>query len=216
MCANQLELKNELKKLEDAHIDMLHCDVMDGVFVNNLGMGPYIIKQIKENTSIPLDLHLATVDPEKYIKMFADIKPDYISFHAEVTSNYKSLIELIKSYGIKASIAISPDTSIDIAKDILKNIDMVLIMSVNPGFAGQNFRFDVLKKIERLKEICISCDLDLLIEADGNINEITIPKVVKAGANVLVLGTSSIFNNTIKDYYEYINKIKSNLVMYNI
>ncbi|UZQ83192.1 ribulose-phosphate 3-epimerase [Thermoanaerobacter sp. RKWS2] len=212
ICANQLELKQELQKLENAHIDMLHCDIMDGVFVNNLGMGPYVIEQIKEYTKIPLDLHFATVDPEKFIKLFLYIKPEYISFHAETTEDYCKIINLIKGSGIKASIAISPETSVNVIKDVLKDIDMILMMTVNPGFAGQVFRKDVLGKIRQVKEICKkNNNNNPLIEVDGNINEKTIPDVINAGADVLVLGTSSIFNNKINDYSHYVKKIKDSI-----
>ncbi|MDE4542161.1 ribulose-phosphate 3-epimerase [Thermoanaerobacterium sp. R66] len=211
MCANQLELKNELKRLEDAHIDMLHCDVMDGVFVNNLAMGPYVIERIKKFTKIPLDIHLATVEPEKYIKMFLPLKPEFISFHAETTKEYYKLVRLIKDEGIKASIAISPDTPIEVIKNILKDLDMVLMMTVNPGFSGQSFKPYVVEKIKRVKEICSNENINPLIEVDGSINEKTIPKVVEAGANVLVLGTSSLFNDNIVNYSNYIEKIKNSL-----
>lgn len=212
MCANQLELKHELQKLEYAHIDMLHCDIMDGVFVNNLAMGPYVIEQIKEYTKIPLDLHFATVEPEKFVKLFLYIKPEYISFHAETIKDYYKIIKLIKEAGIKASIAISPETSVNAIKEVLKDIDMVLIMTVNPGFAGQNFRKEALDKIRHVKAICKNNNINPLIEVDGNINERTIPDVIKAGADVLVLGTSSIFNNKVDDYSRYIEKVKNILL----
>jgi len=213
MCANQLELKKELVNLEGAGIDMLHCDVMDGIFVNNLAMGPYVLEQIKENSNIPLDIHLATIDPEKYIRLFLPLKPKYISFHIETTNYPFELITLLKENNIGASIAISPETDISKIETILKYIDMVLIMTVNPGFAGQNFNYKTLSKLAELKRICQRLNVNPTLEVDGCINASTIPLVVNAGANLLVLGTSSLFKNNhdYKQKLEVLKKLINNL-----
>lgn len=208
MCANQLEIGNELKKLEAAQIDLLHCDVMDGVFVNNLGMGPYVLEKIKEFSKIPLDIHLATERPENFIRMFLDIKPEFITFHVEAADNYYKALDLIKENNIKASMAISPDTSVNVIKDVIKYLDMILIMTVEPGFSGQHFKPYVIDKIKKVKEMCNEKNINPLIEVDGNINKETIPSVVAMGANILVLGTSSIFNPHVSDYTNYIRNIK--------
>lgn len=208
MCANQLNLGKELLSLKKAGIDILHCDVMDGIFVNNLAMGPYVLGQIRNFTDIPLDIHLATVDPEKYIKMFLPIKPKYISFHIEATDNPHKLIKLLRENGIGISIAISPETEVSKIIPLLKEIDMILMMTVNPGFSGQNFNYNVLKKLKELKEACNKFSISPIIEVDGCINKDTIPLVVKEGANLLVLGTSGLFKGN-NNYEGIIRNLKS-------
>ena len=216
MCANQLQLKEELVSLEDAGIDMLHCDVMDGIFVNNLAMGPYIIEQIKNSSNIPLDIHLATIDPEKYIRLFLPARPKYISFHIEVAQNPNKLITLLKENNIGVSIAVSPETDVIKLEPFLKNIDMVLIMTVNPGFSGQKFNYKILSKLAQLKIMCQKLNVNPIIEVDGCINEVTIPLVVKEGANLLVLGSSSLFRRgslykqTLEELKELINGLRLN------
>jgi ribulose-phosphate 3-epimerase len=209
MCANQLNLKNELRNLEYAGIDMLHCDIMDGIFVNNLAMGPYILEQIKENTDILLDLHLATVTPEKYITMFKHIKPEYISFHIETVKEPRRTIKLIKNEGIKASVAISPLTPIEQIGDIINEVDMINFMTVNPGFSGQKINHRAVNKLLKLKELCSKSNIYPLIEVDGCINKDTIPTLLERGANVFVLGTSSIFNSYNRSYHEKIMELRS-------
>ncbi|KZL89888.1 ribulose-phosphate 3-epimerase [Clostridium magnum] len=208
MCANQLNLKNELENLQHAQIDMLHCDIMDGIFVNNLAMGPYILEQIKENTDILLDLHLTTITPEKYITMFKHIKPEYISFHIETVEEPRRTIELIKSEGIKASVAISPLTPIEKIGNIIGEVDMINFMTVNPGFSGQKINYSAVNKLLNLKEICLKNNIYPLIEVDGCINKDTIPMLLERGANVFVLGTSSIFNNDNMSYYEKVMELR--------
>lgn len=200
MCADQLKLKEEINKLEQAPIDMLHCDVMDGVFVPNLAMGPYVLEQIRQYTNIPLDIHLAIIEPERYIKEFAELKPAYISVHVEATNHIHRAIDMIKKYGVKAAVALNPSTPLSHIKYVLEEVDMVLIMTVDPGFAGQKFIPVVYQKIKDLKKICNEKGLNPLIEIDGNVNKSTIPPAVKAGANVLVAGTSSIFKGEGADY----------------
>lgn len=210
MCADQLHLKEELSKLEEAGIDLLHCDVMDGVFVNNLAMGPYVLEEIKHATSIPLDIHLATVTPDKYIEMFSSIKPDYISFHIETTEDAGHSINLLQKYGIKPAIALSPETPVEAITPYLSEVAMVLMMTVNPGFAGQKFNYTVLKKLDDLREKMANLNQPPLIEVDGNINENTVPELVDKGADVYVLGTSQLFNDkrgTYKDKVENIRKL---------
>lgn len=208
MCANQLDLYNELRSLENAKVDLLHCDVMDGVFVNNLAMGPYVLEQIKNNTTIPLDIHLATVDALKYIDMYSYLNPEYISFHIEVSQDAHKDIEKIKSKGIKASIAISPRTSLEKIKPYLSDIDMVLVMTVNPGFAGQKFNYEVLKKLDELNEALKELKKRPLIEVDGCINKDTVKELKHKSVDIYVLGTSALFNDDKKNYISKINEIK--------
>lgn len=208
MCANQLELKTELKRLEECKIDLLHCDVMDGVFVNNLAMGPYVLEQIKSCTKIPLDIHLATISVPKYIDMYAYLNPEYISFHVEASENVMEDIFRLKDRGIKASLAISPETSINYIKPYLKEIDMVLIMTVNPGFAGQKFNYGVLNKIDELNKYLDTFQNKPIIQVDGCINRSTIPELRNRNIETYVLGTSALFNNDDEDYISKISNVK--------
>lgn len=208
MCANQLELHSELKKLEDAKVDLLHCDVMDGVFVNNLAMGPYVLEQIKSVTNIPLDIHLATVETPKYIDMYSYLNPEYISFHIEASKDIERDIKNIKSKGIKASISISPETSLESLKPYLQDIDMILVMTVNPGFSGQKFNYKVLDKLDELNKYLSTLSNRPLIEVDGCINKETVKELKNKQIDVYVLGTSALFNNKIEDYKYKINEIK--------
>ena len=208
MCADQMNLKKELEELEKAEINLLHCDVMDGIFVDNMAMGPYILEEIKRNTNIPLDIHLAAITPLKYMKMYSAIKPKYISFHIETSENPEKEIEFLRENGISPSLAISPQTPISEIVKYLSLVDMLLIMTVNPGFAGQPFNYSVIEKLKELN-ICLR-DLENppLIEVDGNINKNTIPILYKNNASVYVLGTSALFNNTPGTYREKIEDMK--------
>lgn len=200
MCASQLHLAHELDRLAAAQVDMLHCDVMDGSYVANLAMGPYVLEEIQAYTNIPLDIHLAVFEPEKYIKLFAKSKPEFISVHAESTHHLHRTITMIKEEGIKAVVALNPSTPLSALKYVLHEVDMVLVMTVDPGFAGQKFVYSTLEKIRALKQICMQQGINPLIEIDGNINSTTIPLAVKEGANVLVGGTSAIFKGAGADY----------------
>ena len=208
MCANQMNLKKELEELEKSEIELLHCDVMDGIFVDNMAMGPYILEEIKRNTNIPLDIHLAAITPLKYMKMYSAIKPKYISFHIETSENPEKEIEFLRENGISPSLAISPQTPISEIVKYLSLVDMLLIMTVNPGFAGQPFNYSVIEKLKELN-ICLR-DLENppLIEVDGNINKNTIPILYENNASVYVLGTSALFNNTPGTYREKIEDLK--------
>ena len=208
MCADQMNLKKELEELEKAEINLLHCDVMDGIFVDNMAMAPYILEEIKRNTNIPLDIHLAAITPLKYMKMYSAIKPKYISFHIETSENPEKEIEFLRENGISPSLAISPQTPISEIVKYLSLVDMLLIMTVNPGFAGQPFNYSVIEKLKELN-ICLR-DLENppLIEVDGNINKNTIPILYKNNASVYVLGTSALFNNTPGTYREKIEDMK--------
>ncbi|AUA29636.1 TPA: ribulose-phosphate 3-epimerase [Clostridioides difficile] len=206
MCADQMKLKEELEALEEAGVKLLHCDVMDGIFVKNLAMGPELLKSISENTTIPLDIHLATETPDKYIDMMSYIKPKYISFHVESSTNVKADIQKLRNYGIEPVLAISPQTSVDKIEEYISLVEGILVMTVNPGFAGQKFNLSVLDKLDKLTEILKDYDNPPFIEVDGNINKDTIKLMNGKKVDIYVVGTSALFND--KPPISYKDKIE--------
>lgn len=201
MCADQLHLGDELQRLESAGVELLHCDVMDGVYVNNLTLGPEYLEIVRNNTEIPLDIHLATITPLKYIDMFGPVKPEYISFHVEVAEDVSEIIRKIRSYNVKPSIAINPETPIEAIYPYLDDVEMVLMMTVNPGFAGQKFQTDVLQKLHDLKAKLAGKIHAPLIEVDGNINKETVGLMRDCLPDIYVLGTSALFHDRDKTSY---------------
>ncbi|EKY8304538.1 ribulose-phosphate 3-epimerase [Listeria monocytogenes] len=201
MCADQLHLGEELRRLESAGVELLHCDVMDGVYVNNLALGPEYLEIVRNNTEIPLDIHLATITPLKYIDMFGPVKPEYISFHVEVAEDVSEVIRKIRSYNVKPSIAINPETPIEAIYPYLDDVEMVLMMTVNPGFAGQKFQTDVLQKLHDLKVKLAGKVHAPLIEVDGNINKETVGLMRNCLPDIYVLGTSALFHDRDKTSY---------------
>ncbi|MDT0001002.1 ribulose-phosphate 3-epimerase [Listeria cossartiae subsp. cayugensis] len=201
MCADQLHLGDELRRLESAGVELLHCDVMDGVYVNNLALGPEYLEIVRNNTEIPLDIHLATITPLKYIDMFGPVKPEYISFHVEVAEDVSEIIRKIRSYNVKPSIAINPETPIEAIYPYLDDVEMVLMMTVNPGFAGQKFQTDVLQKLDDLKAKLAGKVHAPLIEVDGNINKETVGLMRDCLPDIYVLGTSALFHDRDKTSY---------------
>lgn len=201
MCADQLHLGEELRRLESAGVELLHCDVMDGVYVNNLALGPEYLEIVRNNTEIPLDIHLATITPLKYIDMFGSVKPEYISFHVEVAEDVSEVIRKIRSYNVKPSIAINPETPIEAIYPYLDDVEMVLMMTVNPGFAGQKFQTDVLQKLHDLKAKLAGKVHAPLIEVDGNINKETVGLMRDCLPDIYVLGTSALFHDRDKTSY---------------
>jgi ribulose-phosphate 3-epimerase len=191
-------LGDEIKSLEKAGADLIHVDVMDGHFVQNITMGPPIIKMIRKCTKLPFDVHLMISPVEKYIKAFADAGSDIITIHPEATDNLKRAVGTIKSLGKKAGVSLNPKTPISALMDVINDIDLILIMSVNPGFAGQSFMSEVLPKVTELRKMINDKKLKIDIEIDGGINFETAPLAVKAGANILVSGTT-IFSGSLKE-----------------
>ena len=191
-------LGDEIKSLEQAGADLIHIDVMDGHFVPNITMGPPIIKMVRKCTQLPFDVHLMISPVEKYIKAFADAGSDIITIHPEATDNLKRAVSTIKSLGKKAGVSLNPKTPISALMDVINDIDLILIMSVNPGFAGQSFMSEVLPKVTELRKMINDKKLKIDIEIDGGINFETAPLAVKAGANILVSGTT-IFSGSLKD-----------------
>ena len=195
LSADFSQLGNEIKRLEEAGADMIHVDVMDGHFVPNLTIGPPVIKSLRKYTNLIFDVHLMISPVHKYIKDFADAGANIITIHPEATENLKESINLIRSLNKKVGVSLNPDSKIDLIKDILKDIDLVLIMSVHPGFGGQKFIPDVINKIEKLKLIKNEKNLNFDIEVDGGINFENSKSVIEAGANILVSGTTIFKSN---------------------
>ena len=191
-------LGDEIKSLEKAGADLIHVDVMDGHFVPNITMGPPIIKMVRKCTKLPFDVHLMISPVEKYIKAFADAGADIITIHPEATDNLKRAVGAIKSLGKKAGVSLNPKTPISALMNVMNELDLILIMSVNPGFAGQSFMSEVLPKVTELRKMINDKKLKIDIEIDGGINFETAPLAVKAGANILVSGTT-IFSGSLKD-----------------
>lgn len=209
MCADSLNLTNELFKLRQAKINWLHCDVMDGIFVNNLAMAPYSIKSIIDLGHFTVDVHLACVEPEKYVRLFALIRPNFITFHIETSNDPLKTINQIHSLGIKAGVAISPETRIEAVYPLIEKVDLILIMTVNPGFAGQIFQSSVIKKLESLDIKMMGAKKRPLIEVDGNIYDKTIEKIAQFKIDLFVIGTSALFNQQEGNYCEKIKYLDS-------
>tara|TARA_B100000749_G_scaffold179258_1_gene138470 strand:- start:90 stop:749 length:660 start_codon:yes stop_codon:yes gene_type:complete len=189
------QLGNEIKRLEEAGADMIHVDVMDGHFVPNLTMGPPVIKALRKYTKLPFDVHLMISPVHKYIKDYADAGADIITIHPETTDNLEDSIQHIKKLNKKIGISLNPGTQVEVIKKFLEKIDLVLIMSVHPGFGGQKFIPEVLVKIKELKKIKDQQNLNFDIEVDGGINFDNSKLVIDAGANILVSGTTIFKNN---------------------
>jgi ribulose-phosphate 3-epimerase len=195
LSADFSQLGNEIKRLEEGGADMIHVDVMDGHFVPNLTMGPPIIKALKQYTRLPFDVHLMISPVHKYIEDYANAGADIITIHPEATGNLKESIQHIKNLNKKVGVSLNPETKINLVTDLLNRIDLVLIMSVNPGFGGQKFMPKVLDKIKELKKIKDQENLRFDIEIDGGINFDNSKLAIDAGANILVSGTTVFKNN---------------------
>ena len=207
LSADFSQLGNEIKRLEESGADMIHVDVMDGHFVPNLTIGPPVIKALKQNCSLKFDVHLMISPVHKYIEAYADAGADIITIHPEATDNLKESILKIKSLNKKVGVSLNPESKIDLIKDLLNEIDLVLIMSVNPGFGGQKFMPEVLHKIKDLKKIQTEKNIDFDIEIDGGINFDNYQLAIDAGANILVSGTT-VFKSNNGDIKKNINLLK--------
>ena len=208
LSADFSNLEKDIKKLETAGADMIHVDVMDGHFVPNITIGPPVIKALRSKTSLPFDVHLMIDPVHKYIKDFANAGADIITIHPEATPNLQESIDEIKSYKKKVGISLNPDTKISIVEDYLDKVDLILVMSVYPGFGGQKFILEVLEKIKSLKVLKDKKKLNFDIEVDGGINFSNFKSVIDAGANVLVSGTT-IFKENNGDIKTNIDFLKS-------
>ncbi|WP_062513366.1 ribulose-phosphate 3-epimerase [Halobacillus sp. KGW1] len=202
------KLGEEIKDVEHAGADYIHVDVMDGHFVPNITIGPLIVDAVRPVTSLPLDVHLMIENPEAYVETFAKAGADILTVHQEACPHLHRTIQLIKSHGVKAGVVINPATPAEAIRPILKDVDLVLLMTVNPGFGGQSFIHSVLPKVSQIDAWRTEEALDFEIEIDGGVNEETARLCTEAGADVLVAG-SAVFNHP--DRKKAIDAIRSSL-----
>ncbi len=207
LSADFSQLGDEIKRLEEGGADMIHVDVMDGHFVPNLTIGPPVIENLRKHTKLFFDVHLMISPVHKYIKNYADAGADIITIHPEATENLENSINHIKELNKKVGVSLNPDTKISIISELLEKIDLVLIMSVFPGFGGQKFMPEVVEKIKNLKKIQKEKKLSFDIEVDGGINFSNSKIVIEAGANILVSGTT-IFKENNGDIKKNIDCLK--------
>ncbi|MBB2478715.1 ribulose-phosphate 3-epimerase [Bacillus sp. APMAM] len=193
LSADFSKLAEEIIDVENGGADYIHIDVMDGHFVPNITIGPIVVEAIRPITKLPLDVHLMIQNPDQYIEAFAKAGADYISVHVEACPHLHRTIQHIKSFGVKAGVVLNPATPVEMIEHIINDVDLVLLMTVNPGFGGQNFIPSVLPKIKKVKELADKNGLNIEIEVDGGVNSKTAKLCVDAGANVLVAG-SAIYN----------------------
>ena len=205
LSADFSKLGEEIKDVEKGGADYIHVDVMDGHFVPNITIGPLIVDSIRPVTKLPLDVHLMIENPDQYIEDFAKAGADYITVHIEACRHLHRTIHLIKSFGVKAGVVLNPATPVQMIESIIEDVDMVLLMTVNPGFGGQKFITSVLPKIKQVKDMSVQKGLNIEIEVDGGVNEETALLCVEAGATVLVAG-SSVFNKS--DRRDAISRLK--------
>jgi len=208
LSADFSQLGVEIKRLEEGGADMIHVDVMDGHFVPNLTIGPPVIKALRKQCDLKFDVHLMISPVHKYIESYADAGADIITIHPEATDNLEASILKIRELKKKVGVSLNPESKIDLIIDFLNKIDLILIMSVNPGFGGQKFMPEVLEKIKKLKKIQDEKNLDFDIEIDGGINFDNCKDAINAGANILVSGTT-IFKSNNGDIKKNINLLKS-------
>lgn len=206
LSANFLDLQSDVEMINNSEADWFHCDVMDGSFVPNISFGFPIIKQLSKIAKKPLDVHLMIVNPDKYIDVVKDSGAYLMNVHYEACTHLHRTVSAIRQAGMKSGVTLNPHTPVALLEDILEEVDMVLLMSVNPGFGGQKFIENSLKKVEQLKEMIVKRNLETLIEVDGGVNLETGQRLINAGADVLVAG-NAVFADA--NPTEMIHKLKS-------
>jgi ribulose-phosphate 3-epimerase len=211
LSADFSRLREEVKAVEEAGAELIHVDVMDGHFVPNITIGPLVVEALKRLTSLPLDVHLMIEKPERYIEAFAQAGSSWITFHAEVCSRLGQMIKRVRNLNMRPGVVLNPPTPLKALYRILDEVDLVLLMSVNPGFGGQSFKPATLKKVERLRRIIDQNRYALEIEVDGGIKIENIGEVSRAGADIFVLGTG-IFKT--KDYQETFRKLREEIALH--
>ena len=210
LSADFTNLKSDIEVLDKNGVKYLHLDVMDGMFVPNISFGPMIIKQLRPLTNMVFDVHLMIEDPDRYVQSFKDAGADILTVHYEACKHLHRTISYIKSLGMKAGVSLNPATNIDVLDYVLEDLDLVLIMSVNPGFGGQSFIPSALDKIKNLKEKIKERNLNVIVEVDGGVKTTNVKDVVEAGADLIVSG-SDVFadkENRIKAYNNIFNNYK--------
>ncbi|MET0785185.1 MAG: ribulose-phosphate 3-epimerase [Paenisporosarcina sp.] len=190
LAADFSKLGEEVKEVERAGAELIHIDVMDGHFVPNITMGPIVVEALRPLTKLPLDVHLMIENADQYIESFAKAGADYITVHVEACTHLHRTIQLIRSFGVKPGVVLNPHTPVEAIQHVLDDIDMVLFMTVNPGFGGQKFIHSVVPKIKQLSNIIKERQLNIEIEIDGGINKDTIVECAKAGATIFVAGSA--------------------------
>ncbi len=210
LSADFLRLGEEVKAAEDAGADIIHVDIMDGRFVPNITIGPPVVGALKRATSLPLDVHLMIVEPEKYLEEFAKAGADYLTVHQEAALHLHRVVQQIKELGVKAGVSINPSTPVSTLEDIVQDVDLVLIMSVNPGFGGQSFIPIALEKLRQLKDLIRAKGLNNPpeIEIDGGIKPENARDAVEAGAEILVMGSAFYGSG---NYKALVKKVRENL-----
>ena len=209
LSADFSKMGEEVKRMELAGADLIHCDVMDGVFVPNISFGIKMVADIRKTTSLPLDVHLMIVEPEKYVERFADAGADYITIHCEATAKLTETLELIRKKGCRCGAVISPDTPVATLSGCLEICDMALLMSVYPGFGGQKFIEKSLERMRELKALAEKLNPDILLEIDGGVNLENVAEIKLAGADVLVAG-NTVFS--AKDPKAVIEELRNKIV----
>lgn len=208
LSADFMKLGEEIKKAEAAGADMFHLDIMDGHFVPNITIGPAVVSAIRKITDLPLDVHLMIEEPDRFLIDFIDAGADFLTVHLEASVHLHRTIQAIKERGVKAGVSLNPATSLQSLDHILSDIDMVLLMSVNPGFGGQNFIHSVMDKIKTMRNIIKNRGLKTIIEVDGGVKLENAREIASQGADILVMG-SAFFNS--KDYGELMKKLRDAL-----